>query len=207
VTQSEVQDFDEWWSRWDSNPRPPRCHRGALPTAPRPHRRKTASRFYNTSSQIRTRKTQAPPFRGALFPSPFFVYILESRTTGRYYVGQTKSVEERPAYHDANYSRSLRNRGPWKLDRCEEYATRSDVASDIKAQKDRRFHRKTKRRAERVPVNRGGRGFESHRLHQIHARDIAARLVFFRFTAGRVTARARSHQSPPAIRALGPGFS
>ena len=29
----------EWWSRWDSNPRPPRCHRGALPTAPRPHRR------------------------------------------------------------------------------------------------------------------------------------------------------------------------
>ena len=27
-----------WWSRWDSNPRPPRCHRGALPTAPRPHR-------------------------------------------------------------------------------------------------------------------------------------------------------------------------
>src|SRR5438132_4800026 len=30
-----------WWSRWDSNPRPPRCHRGALPTAPRPHRCKT----------------------------------------------------------------------------------------------------------------------------------------------------------------------
>jgi hypothetical protein len=29
-----------WWSRWDSNPRPPRCHRGALPTAPRPHRAK-----------------------------------------------------------------------------------------------------------------------------------------------------------------------
>ena len=27
----------QWWSRWDSNPRPPRCHRGALPTAPRPH--------------------------------------------------------------------------------------------------------------------------------------------------------------------------
>src|SRR5271169_3086199 len=27
----------DWWSRWDSNPRPPRCHRGALPTAPRPH--------------------------------------------------------------------------------------------------------------------------------------------------------------------------
>src|SRR3954463_15287015 len=32
-----------WWSRWDSNPRPPRCHRGALPTAPRPHRSTTAT--------------------------------------------------------------------------------------------------------------------------------------------------------------------
>jgi hypothetical protein len=36
---SAVEKRDEsWWSRWDSNPRPPRCHRGALPTAPRPHR-------------------------------------------------------------------------------------------------------------------------------------------------------------------------
>src|ERR1700675_3774387 len=26
-----------WWSRRGSNPRPPRCHRGALPTALRPH--------------------------------------------------------------------------------------------------------------------------------------------------------------------------
>lgn len=33
-----VGHFNLWWSRWDSNPRPPRCHRGALPTAPRPHR-------------------------------------------------------------------------------------------------------------------------------------------------------------------------
>jgi len=31
--------IEGWWSRWDSNPRPPRCHRGALPTAPRPHRK------------------------------------------------------------------------------------------------------------------------------------------------------------------------
>jgi hypothetical protein len=21
----------DWWTRWDSNPRPPRCERGALP--------------------------------------------------------------------------------------------------------------------------------------------------------------------------------
>ncbi len=28
-----------WWRRWDSNPRPPRCERGALPAEPRPHSR------------------------------------------------------------------------------------------------------------------------------------------------------------------------
>jgi hypothetical protein len=26
-----------WWSRWGSNPRPPECHSGALPTELRPH--------------------------------------------------------------------------------------------------------------------------------------------------------------------------
>src|SRR5690348_17516197 len=40
----------KWWSRWDSNPRPPRCHRGALPTAPRPHRYRQST-FYNTRCQ------------------------------------------------------------------------------------------------------------------------------------------------------------
>ena len=37
-----------WWSRWNSNPRPPRCHRGALPTAPRPHRWKKAGTFISS---------------------------------------------------------------------------------------------------------------------------------------------------------------
>src|SRR5271169_4473392 len=38
VFEGKFFGFFKWWSRWDSNPRPPRCHRGALPTAPRPHR-------------------------------------------------------------------------------------------------------------------------------------------------------------------------
>src|SRR5271167_681397 len=37
VFEGKFFGFFKWWSRWDSNPRPPRCHRGALPTAPRPH--------------------------------------------------------------------------------------------------------------------------------------------------------------------------
>src|ERR1700689_2045109 len=37
----------EWWSRRGSNPRPPRCHRGAPPTALRPHL--TLPGSYNTA--------------------------------------------------------------------------------------------------------------------------------------------------------------
>jgi len=73
---------------------------------------------------------------------PFYVYILQSETTGRYYVGQTEHLEERVAYHQANYSKALRNRGPWTLRHWEKYPTRSDAVrreQSIKRQKDRRF--------------------------------------------------------------------
>ena len=72
----------------------------------------------------------------------YYVYILESETTGRYYVGQTEHLDERVRYHKSNYSKSLKNRGPWKLRYSEEYATRSDAMrreSYIKRQKDRWF--------------------------------------------------------------------
>jgi len=72
----------------------------------------------------------------------FSVYILQSETTGRFYVGQTKSLQERVNYHNANYSRSLKNRGPWKLLYHEEYASRTEAVKreiQIKRQKNRRF--------------------------------------------------------------------
>ena len=45
----------------------------------------------------------------------FYVYILQSEATGRYYVGQTKDLQDRVAYHRANYSKALKHRGPWIL--------------------------------------------------------------------------------------------
>ena len=72
----------------------------------------------------------------------FFLYILQSESTGRYYVGQTQDIEVRIAYHNANYSLALKNRGPWKLVYSEQYATRSEAVRRegyIKRQKDRRF--------------------------------------------------------------------
>src|SRR5712691_2910799 len=77
-----------------------------------------------------------PPFHRM----SFHVYILLSETTNRYYVGQTQDVEERLAYHNANYSKSLRNRGPWRLVHEEEYKTRAQAMRrerQIKSWKDR----------------------------------------------------------------------
>ncbi len=96
---------------------------------------------------------------------PFHVYILQSESTRKYYVGQTKNLGQRLAYHNANYSLSLRNRGPWKLVHSEEYQTRGEAVRReiyIKRQKDRSFIESL------VGASRGyreGRGFESHQLH------------------------------------------
>ncbi len=44
----------------------------------------------------------------------YHLYILRSESTGRYYVGQTIDLGARLAYHNANYSESLKNRRPWR---------------------------------------------------------------------------------------------
>ena len=70
----------------------------------------------------------------------FFVYILQSESSNRYYIGQTKTLHERVAYHNANYSRSLKNRGPWKLIYFESFSTRAEAMRrerQIKSWKDR----------------------------------------------------------------------
>jgi putative endonuclease len=70
----------------------------------------------------------------------YHLYILQSESTGRYYVGQTIDLGARLAYHNANYSRSLKNRGPWTLVYSETYATRGEAMRrerQIKRWKDR----------------------------------------------------------------------
>jgi putative endonuclease len=69
----------------------------------------------------------------------FHLYILQSETSSRYYIGQTQNLSSRVAYHNANYSKSLRNRGPWKLVYSEAFATRSEAVRrerQIKSWKD-----------------------------------------------------------------------
>ena len=79
----------------------------------------------------------APPISTLM---SFHVYILQSESTNRFYIGQTQDVEARVNYHNAGYSKALKNRGPWQLVYCEEYSTRAAAMRrerQLKSWKDR----------------------------------------------------------------------
>ena len=52
-----------------------------------------------------------------------FVYVLRSRTTGRYYTGSTQDLGQRLRQHNSDLSISTKHRGPWDLVHREEYAS------------------------------------------------------------------------------------
>jgi putative endonuclease len=57
----------------------------------------------------------------------FHAYILQSNSTGRFYVGHTENLTKRVFEHNNNRTPSIKNRGPWKLVHSEEFATRSEA--------------------------------------------------------------------------------
>ena len=50
-----------------------------------------------------------------------FLYILQSKKTGRFYVGSTGDLARRLAEHLRGHSLATRGRGPWKLVYSEEF--------------------------------------------------------------------------------------
>ena len=54
----------------------------------------------------------------------WFVYVLESESTGRYYTGSTDDLTKRLDYHNRGLSPWTRGRGPWRLAYIEPYPTR-----------------------------------------------------------------------------------
>jgi len=52
-----------------------------------------------------------------------FVYILQSETTGRFYIGSTDDLERRLAEHLRGHSPATRGHGPWKLVYKEQFDT------------------------------------------------------------------------------------
>ena len=57
----------------------------------------------------------------------FFVYILESRDSKRYYIGQTKNLEERVKRHNQGRNLSTSHYIPWQLKWWKEFESKSEV--------------------------------------------------------------------------------
>ena len=57
----------------------------------------------------------------------FFVYIIEAQESKRYYIGQTKNLEERIKRHNQGFNLSTKPYIPWQLKWWKEYSTRSEA--------------------------------------------------------------------------------
>jgi putative endonuclease len=59
----------------------------------------------------------------------FFVYVLRSEKTDRFYVGFTADVTHRLGQHNSGITKSTKGRGPWILVYQEEFETRTEAMS------------------------------------------------------------------------------
>ena len=69
----------------------------------------------------------------------YFVYILKSTNTGRYYVGHTDDLERRLTEHNAGYVKSTKAGTPWERLYSESFPDRSTASArerQIKSWKD-----------------------------------------------------------------------
>jgi putative endonuclease len=81
----------------------------------------------------------------AFFYEPmFYVYILQSESTGRFYIGHTNNLDRRLAEHNDPASKNSlttkRFAGPWQLEYTEQFETRSEAMArekQIKSWKSR----------------------------------------------------------------------
>ncbi len=67
------------------------------------------------------------PTRSTNFSHVFFVYVIQSRTTHRFYIGCAANAQERLAEHNRGQTQSTRNRGPWDLVYTEVFETLAEA--------------------------------------------------------------------------------
>jgi len=67
----------------------------------------------------------------------FFVYVLRSEKTKRYYVGSTENLENRLEEHNSGETKSIRNGIPWQLIHTEQFETRGEAIKKEKQIKAR----------------------------------------------------------------------
>ncbi len=59
----------------------------------------------------------------------FYIYIIESGTTGKWYYGYTERLEERVKEHNYNNGHFTDNKGPWRLIFKREFTNKTDALS------------------------------------------------------------------------------
>jgi putative endonuclease len=57
----------------------------------------------------------------------YYVYILQSELTGRYYIGSTGNPEDRLLRHNSGRSQATKSGLPWRLVWQEEFSTREEA--------------------------------------------------------------------------------
>lgn len=57
----------------------------------------------------------------------YYIYVLESLNSGRYYIGYTSNIEQRIGVHNKGKNKSTKSSRPWKLIYKEEYGTQKDA--------------------------------------------------------------------------------
>jgi len=82
----------------------------------------------------------------------YWVYILRSESTGRFYVGHTDDLGDRIRRHNEGRSEATRTRGPWKLAYQEEFSTRQAAAARERAIKNQKSRSYIERLCARHPV-------------------------------------------------------
>ena len=76
----------------------------------------------------------------------FYVHILQSEASGRYYAGSTDDLTRRLAEPNAGKTPSTHNRGPWRIVHTEELGSHQDARrreAQIKGWKSRKFMEQT----------------------------------------------------------------
>ena len=104
----------------------------------------------------------------------YYVYILQSAKTGRYYIGYTGDVQKRLYRHNAGHSKSTKSYCPWDLKYVERYKTRSEAMireREIKSKKSRKYIEyliEDWSPGERPESIREGQGFETPHFYAWH---------------------------------------
>ena len=57
----------------------------------------------------------------------YFVYVLQSQSTGHFYTGFTSNLEQRVLQHNRGVTKSTKHRVPWRLVHHEPFVSRSEA--------------------------------------------------------------------------------